>query len=62
MISNLTPQEFEFPITPLRLGDKGRTWWRLILNNMYCIYNKAINYRQDLAMDKIKNKRASKGR
>jgi len=53
MTSNLSPKEFEDPRTAFRLDEKGRTWWRLIVN-MNCMYNKASNYRAVMAMERMK--------
>jgi len=49
--SNITTAEFESDLTPYKLDDKGRTWWR-ILGNSECIYNQASNHRKAYAMSR----------
>lgn len=46
--SNITTVEFNNDLTPYKLDDKGRTWWR-ILGNSECIYNQASNHRKAYA-------------
>lgn len=46
--SNITPLEFQNDLTPYKLDDKGRTWWR-ILGNSECIHNQASNHRKAYA-------------
>ncbi|MEK5070539.1 ATP-binding protein [Sporosarcina sp. FSL K6-1508] len=43
--SNITTKEFTDPLTPYKLDDKGRTWWRIV-GNSECKYNQASNHRQ----------------
>lgn len=51
--SNITPEEFESDEIAYRLDDKGRTWWR-ILGNMNCVFNRATNYRKEMAIKRAK--------
>lgn len=51
--SNITPTEFESNEIAYRLDDKGRTWWR-ILGNMNCVFNRATNYRREMAVKRAK--------
>lgn len=50
--SNLTVSEFKTSKYAKVLDDKERTWWRIIGNNN-CVYNRASNYRQLLAISRI---------